>query len=138
MIYYCRIYQDDDCFSVRFPDVPGALTYGKSVDQALRMAKDALNLVLASLVEDGEPLPKSKSHGRKNYYAIEVEPTIVAAARIRDARRAAGLTQKQMASRLNVAYQVYQKLEDPQKSNPTIKTLARVAGALGNTLEISI
>lgn len=138
MIYYCRLYRDEDCYSVEFPDVAGAATYGETLKEALAMAKDALNLVLASMAEDGLPLPKSKIRKGPSYYPVEVKTSILAAAQIRQARKAAGLTQKQMAARLNIAYQVYQKLEDPDRSNPTVKTLAQVACALGHSLQIAI
>ena len=138
MIYYCKAYRDENCYSIAFPDVAGAFTYGKTLEEALSMAKDALNLMLASMVEDGQPLPKSKVRKGSNFYPVEVNTSILAAAEIRQARKAAGLTQKEMATRLNVAYQVYQKLEDPDRSNPTIKTLAKVARCLGHNLELAI
>jgi len=103
MIYYCRVSQDEDCFVVEFPEVAGVLTYGESTEEALSMATDALNLMLASMVEDGAPLPKSKIRKGAGYFSVEVNPSIVAAAEIRQARKAAGLTQKQMAARLKVA-----------------------------------
>jgi len=138
MIYFCKIFRDGDYYSVEFPDVAGVLTYGKTLEEAQAMSRDALNLMLASIVEDGQPLPKSKPRKGTGIYAIEVNPSIMAAAEIRQARKAAGLTQKQMAARLNVAYQVYQKLEDPDRSNPTIKTLAQVARCLGHNLKVAI
>ncbi|MBX9879555.1 MAG: type II toxin-antitoxin system HicB family antitoxin [Candidatus Obscuribacterales bacterium] len=138
MIYYCKAYRDEDCYSVEFPDITGTSTYGKTLEEALAMAKDALNLMLAAMVDDGEPLPKSKSRKAAGYYPVEVKPSILAAAEIRQARKAAGLTQKEMANRLNVAYQVYQKLEDPDRSNPTIKTLTQVARCLGHDLKLAI
>jgi antitoxin HicB len=138
MKYWGRFYQDGDCISVEFPDVPGALTYGETLDEAKKMASEALNGVLASMVDDSLPLPPAGRHEGFEFHPVEVKPTVLAAAHIRGARKAAGLTQKEMAARLDVAYQVYQKLEDPEKSNPTVKTLARIAGALGHTLEIAI
>ena len=138
MIYYCKIYPDDGCFSVMFPDVPGAVTFGETVEEALEMADEALNLLLSSMVDESQPLPKSKIRKEPGYYPIDVKPSIVASAQIRQARKAAGLTQKEMAARLNIAYQVYQKLEDPDKSNPTVKTLSQLARCLGHNLKIAI
>ncbi|HNS98792.1 MAG TPA: helix-turn-helix transcriptional regulator [Polyangiaceae bacterium] len=55
------------------------------------------------------------------------------ARRIRDARRAAGLTQEAAASRANIDYKRWQRLEEGTV-NPTVQTLVRVADALGTDL----
>ena len=43
--------------SVEFPNLPGCLTCGDTEEEALRMAKDALELHLYGLEEDGEKIP---------------------------------------------------------------------------------
>lgn len=43
--------------AVEFPDLPGLCTCGDSDADALRMAKDGLELYLSGLEEDGEPIP---------------------------------------------------------------------------------
>jgi predicted RNase H-like HicB family nuclease len=44
-------------FTVRVPALPEIVTYGESEDEALAMAKDAIELVLQSRRERGEPIP---------------------------------------------------------------------------------
>jgi len=44
-------------FTVRVPALPEIVTYGESEDDALAMAKDAIELVLESRRERGEPIP---------------------------------------------------------------------------------
>jgi predicted RNase H-like HicB family nuclease len=44
-------------YGVEFPDFPGCVTAGKTIDEAARMATEALELHLKGLVEDGEPIP---------------------------------------------------------------------------------
>jgi predicted RNase H-like HicB family nuclease len=44
-------------FTVRVPALPEIVTYGESEDEALVMAKDAIELVLHSRRERGEPIP---------------------------------------------------------------------------------
>jgi predicted RNase H-like HicB family nuclease len=44
-------------YGVSFPDFPGCITAGKSIDEAKDMAYEALLLHLEGLREDGEPLP---------------------------------------------------------------------------------
>jgi hypothetical protein len=40
--------------------------------------------------------------------------------------------------RLGLSYQAYQRLENPRKSNPTIKTLERIARAFGSELVVQL
>ena len=45
-------------YSVDFPDLLGCVTEGDTLDEAIRMAADALGIYLYSLKEDGEKAPK--------------------------------------------------------------------------------
>jgi transcriptional regulator with XRE-family HTH domain len=54
---------------------------------------------------------------------------------IRDARRAAGLTQAQLAARLGVTQSAIAKLER-EGSNPTVETLDRVLRPTGHRLQL--
>lgn len=45
-------------FGVSFPDFPGCVTAGKSLDEARRRAPDALAFHIAGMMEDGEKIPK--------------------------------------------------------------------------------
>ena len=57
---------------------------------------------------------------------------------IRRARKRAGLSQVQLARRLSVSQQQIQRLEDPDRSNPTVATLRCIATALGLELRIQL
>ncbi|MBV9785144.1 MAG: type II toxin-antitoxin system HicB family antitoxin [Acidisphaera sp.] len=48
-------------FGVDFPDFPGCVTAGKTLDEARRMAAEALALHVGGMVEDGEPIPPASS-----------------------------------------------------------------------------
>lgn len=48
----------DSDFGVSFPDFPGAITAGKTLDDARAMAEEALVLHVEGLTEDGEALPE--------------------------------------------------------------------------------
>jgi transcriptional regulator with XRE-family HTH domain len=54
---------------------------------------------------------------------------------IRDARRAAGLTQAELAARLGVSQSAVAKLER-EGSNPTVRTLDRVLRPTGHRLQL--
>ena len=59
-----------------------------------------------------------------------------AALQIRMARKRAGISQAELAGRLGVTQQQVQRLEDPDKSNPTVATLRAVARALDLRMSI--
>lgn len=50
--------QDGKQYSVRFPDVPGAITCGDDLKDAYQMAEDALALVLMDVEDGGERIPE--------------------------------------------------------------------------------
>ena len=51
----------DSDFGVDFPDFPGCVSAGATLDEARRMAQEALELHVSGMVEDGEKLPTPSS-----------------------------------------------------------------------------
>ena len=45
---------------VHVPALPGCLTQGKTVDEALANAQEAIELHVEALVSDGEPVPEER------------------------------------------------------------------------------
>ena len=56
-VYPAIFTEDEDGYSVRFPDVDGCFTSGRSLQEALEMAEDALWLMLYDMEESGEAIP---------------------------------------------------------------------------------
>jgi predicted RNase H-like HicB family nuclease len=48
-------------FGVDFPDFPGCVTAGKTLEEARKMAVEALELHLEGMLEDHEPIPEPSS-----------------------------------------------------------------------------
>ncbi len=44
-------------FTVTVPALPGCVTYGETVDHALSMAKEAIELYVETLEAEGSPIP---------------------------------------------------------------------------------
>ena len=58
--YFAFIHKDPDSdFTVTFPDFPGCLTAGGTLDEARVMAQEALPFHVEGLLEDGDSLPDS-------------------------------------------------------------------------------
>jgi predicted RNase H-like HicB family nuclease len=56
--YIALIHKDADSdYGVSFPDLPGCVTAGSTLDEALAMAKEALALHIEGLLEANEDVP---------------------------------------------------------------------------------
>jgi ribosome-binding protein aMBF1 (putative translation factor) len=71
---------------------------------------------------------------RGEYHALEEEFTVMAA--IAKARRRAGLSQVELARRMNTTQSAVARLESG-RGQPSTRTLVRFAKATGHTLKIS-
>jgi predicted RNase H-like HicB family nuclease len=60
--YIALIHKDADSdHGVSFPDLPGVITAGSTLDEAREMATEALALHLEGLAEDGDTAPEPSS-----------------------------------------------------------------------------
>ena len=67
-------------------------------------------------------------------FTIPVAPHVAVAVMLRTLR--ADRSQNEVARQLNISYQVYQRLENPRKANPTIKTLEKIARVFGKRVDV--
>ncbi len=60
--YIALIHKDPDSdFGVSFPDFPGCITAGSTLDEARGLAAEALTFHIEGLVEDGDAIPEPSS-----------------------------------------------------------------------------
>jgi len=45
-------------YTVNVPALPGCITYGESIDHAMAMAKEAIELYVEMLQADSDPVPR--------------------------------------------------------------------------------
>lgn len=134
LAYPARLHREGADILVEFPDFPNIATYGKDQDEALRHAEEALNGCIESDFERGFSIPQASAAKGRGVHPIPVRPHVAVALMLRQLR--GNLTQQEVAARLNISFQVYQRLENPRKANPTIKTLEKVAQAYGRRVEL--
>lgn len=120
----------DKVFDVRFPDIPEAFSYGKSLEEAKKNAAE----VLALMLEDADAFPEASSVAGADYYSIPLDSAVAFTIWLKSERRKRGLTQTEVADRLGVKYQVYQKLEKAGTANPTLKTLVKLEQVFGDAI----
>ena len=80
MRYVCFIHRDDAGHGVSFPDFPGCVSVGETVDDAVRNGSEALAFHVEGLRDGGEPIPAPSFID-----AIKADP------KLRDWRREADL-----------------------------------------------
>jgi len=133
MIYHCTIEKEGNEYIAQFPDMPNIVTCGFTEEEAVAMAREALEGCLESDISQGLPIPPpSYNKG----CPIPVASHIALSLRLRELR--GDQNQSEIARRLGMSYQAYQRLENPRKANPTVKTLERIAQVYGRELVIAI
>lgn len=130
MIYFAKIKKTQDSYLVDFPDLKGCMTEGDTLEEAQKYAKEVLNGWMATRYDMELKIPKAKEYQGRAYYPIEVDLQIVFAIRLRQARLKQGLSQSQVAKRLGITQQAYAKFESPDSTNPSLKTIKKLAEAL--------
>lgn len=129
----------DGGFSVQgLAPLTGVITQGDTIEEARRHAVEALTMMLEGWLDDGAVVPRPDGASvPADCELIEPEAEIVPPLLLRWSREDANLTQGELATRLGMTQQGYAKLER-SGANPTIKTMAKVARALGRQLQIAI
>jgi antitoxin HicB len=133
MVYYCTIEKEGNEFIAQFPDMTNIVTSGLSREEALAMAKEALDGCLEADISQGNIVPQPVY---QKGYPVAVANHITVALQLRELR--GEQSQTDIAKKLGLSYQAYQRLENPRKSNPTIKTLERIAHVFGRELNVQI
>lgn len=132
--YSAQIKKDDDAYLVTFLDMENVVTFGSTLEEALLHAEEALNGCLESDFERNFAIPDPSPASGVDIFQIPVAPHIAVAIMLRKLR--ADRSQIEVARQLNVSYQVYQRLENPRKANPTVKTLEKIARVFGKRFEL--
>lgn len=64
---------DEDGYWVEVPALPGCVTQGQTLDEAVAMAKDAIEGFLTALVKAGEPVPVEEQDPHEVVARVQVE-----------------------------------------------------------------
>ena len=91
------IADDNDTFLVRCPDLPIVATFGETEAEAVRQAVDAVEVALASMIADGEEIPRP-SDGPGSLVALPLMTTLKL--NLYWALRESGLTRAELTRRL--------------------------------------
>jgi antitoxin HicB len=126
---------DGSAVNLRFPDVPGALTWGDDQAEALALAEDCLVTALYGCIRYGEPIPRPGP--AKGTPMIAVPPLVAAKLALYTAMREQGIDQAELACRLGVSDKVVSSILH-LKRRTHIAQLERALAQLGVQLEVSV
>lgn len=136
MRYPVNIEPDGSGFFVSFPDIPEALTQGATMEEALIMGKDALEIALEFYFEDERtvPLPSQPIRGQT---VIELSPSLWAKVLLLNEMILQHVRPADLARKLSIRPQEVTRLM--QLKHPTkIDTISNAFNAIGKTLELVI
>jgi len=135
--YPARVQKDKaGFFLVTFPDFPEAATDGKSVEESLHNAADALEEVIAGRINRGEPIPQPGT--RKNrQHRVLVPAQVAVKAALYMAVRECGIKNTELADRLGADEKEVRRLLDPHHRSK-LPRLEAALEALGRKLVIGV
>lgn len=127
---------EDDFYLVTFPDFPETATDGRSREDALDEAADALEEAIAGRMNRGDPIPYPSS--RKARQALVPVPAQMAVkAALYMAVKEAGIRNAELAKRLGADEKEIRRLLDPHHRSK-LSRLEAALEALGKKLVIGI
>jgi len=131
MEYHFKIHKEKAGFSAECLELRGCRTEGDTMEELVQNMEEALNLFLAEQDNSTLIFPSPKPITGKNIVPVSVDAGVAFAMNLRQARLKLNKTQNQMMELLGIkTLSNYQRLEDPKRANPELKTLAMILKAV--------
>ncbi len=122
--------------TVRFTDLPEAITSGEDRQDALRQAVDCLEEAIAGRIADGLDIP-APSKAKRSRAQITLSGSMAAKASLYLAMREVRITRTQLAKRLGVDEKEVRRMLNPR--HPTkLPRIEQALAALGKRLVVSL
>ena len=126
---------EDGRYLVTFPDFGWGATDGATRDKALAEARDLLRELIAATMREGEDLPKPSRTAER---PIVVPPVSIALkAALYEAVRAAGVSQRYLARKLDVAENEVRRMLNPDHATKAA-TIDRALRRLGKRVSVTV
>ena len=126
---------DGSAVNLRFPDIPGARTWGDDEAEAMSLAEDCLVTALYGCIRFLEEIPTpSRARGRP---MISVPPLVAMKLALYSAMRERGISNAELARRLGVGEKVVASLLH-LKRRSYLGQLERALAELGVRLEMRV
>ena len=136
LIYPVRIARDGKGYVFSFPDIPEALTSGRTREEALDMARDALEEAMEFYFEDHRPVPRPSTPA-PGQEVVELPAWLSAKVLLLNEMVAQSVTAAELARRLRTSPQSVQRIIDLDHATK-IDTIADAFRALGRRLDFTV
>lgn len=136
LIFPVVLKRDGAGFVVSFPDVPEALSSGRTRQEALEMAQDALETAMEFYFEDNRPVPLPRK-AKPGQQVIELPASLSAKVLLLNEMLRQGVTAAELARRLGTSPQSVQRIIRLGHTTK-IDTLAQAFRALDRRLDLRI
>ena len=127
---------EDGGFVVTFPDIPEAITQGDTKEEAIAMAKDALETAIEFYFEDKRAVP-APSKLKRGQHAVDLPASLSAKVLLLNEMVKQKIRPIELARRLNTTPQEVNRLTNLRHTT-RIDGIAAALQAMGRHLEISI
>ena len=124
-------------YVVTFPDFDWGITQGDTEQEAQDMAADALCMVIAHYIHEGQPLPRPSKRRGRQYRMVRLPGLIAAKAELYRAFVASGMRKAELARRLGIPRMNVDRLFDP-KHQSRLGQIEAALHAIGKQLDITI
>ena len=123
-------------FVVTFPDIPEAITQGDTVEEAMRMAQEALETALEFYFEDNRIVPVP-SQAKRKQSVVELPASLAAKVLLLNEMVAQNMRPAELARRMHTTPQEVNRLTNLRHTT-RIDKIATALRAMGRHLEISV
>jgi antitoxin HicB len=123
-------------YVVTFPDIPEAITQGETVEEALTMAKEALETAIDFYFEDKRAVP-SPSVAKRGQKTIELPASLSAKILLLNEMVKQKIRPAELARRLNTTPQEINRLTNLRHTS-RIDGIAAALNAMGRQLDITV
>ena len=133
--YGVSIHEEDGDFVVSVRDLPEVVTSGSSIEEALELAADAIEVIVAGRMEDEQDLPVP-SKARKGEHAVALPAPMAAKAAVYHAWKESGLKKTELARKLDRNEVEVRRILNPRHGTK-LDQLDEAAKALGGRLVVT-
>jgi antitoxin HicB len=135
-IYPVVLERDGSGYFVSFPDIPEALTSGRTRIEAIEMARDALEEAIEFYFEEQRLVPRP-SKVKDGQEAVELPASLSAKVLLLNEMLTQGVSQAELARRLQTSPQSVQRIINVGHATK-IDTLADAFRVLGRRLDLQV
>jgi antitoxin HicB len=132
--YSARITKEDDDFVVSVRDLPEVVTSGASLNEALALAADAVEVAIAGRMDDDMDLP-TPSPARRGEHRLPLPAQLSAKASVYSAWKEARLSKVELAKLLDRNEAEVRRILNPRHGTK-LDQLEQAARALGGRLTV--